>query len=114
MRRHFGRVGHPSSGKTSFVVVVSGAVLAVALCLVLVKFVRERTAAAGSGKSSAASGFSAAGQAAEERNIEASRQKYRRELRFCQALRQFEGADLTCLGDFAAEHKDLFFCGEIP
>src|SRR5262249_31599671 len=45
---------------------------------------------------------------------EVSRKKYRRELRFCQALSQFAGADANCLADFAAEHKDLFFCGEIP
>jgi hypothetical protein len=103
-----------ATGKASFIVIVSGGVLAVLLVLVLVKLVGERAAAKDSGKSAAGSTFSAAGQAAEERDIEASRQKYRRELRFCEALRRYEGADVYCLGDFAAEHKDLFFCGEVP
>jgi hypothetical protein len=114
MKRHSRCVGHLSPGRASFIAVVSGAVFSVLLVLVVVKFVGERAGTKGDGKSSPAQSVSAAGQAAEERSIEASRQKYRRELRFCEALRQFEGADLHCLGDFAAEHKDLFFCGEIP
>lgn len=102
------------SGKASFIVVVSLGVLAVLLVLVVVKLVGEGSGGKDSGKAASASGFSAADQAAEERAVEASRGKYRRQLRFCQALGLFEGADLNCLGDFAAEHKDIFFCGEIP
>ena len=64
--------------------------------------------------SSPAGEFAAAMQARDERAIEASRRKYRRELRFCEAMRFVEGADVACLADFAAEHRDVFFCEEVP
>ncbi len=107
---------HSSSGKASFIVVVSTVVLGAALVLVLVKFLTDRgRESAGRNAAVAASvRASAAAQASEEKAFEASRQKYGRELRFCQALGQFGGADLYCLEDFAVEHEDLFFCGEIP
>ena len=112
IRRQGRSIGSPSTGKASFIAVVSSVVLAVVLVLVLMKFLGERSGGKDSGASAA--GFSAAGQATEERAVEASRRKYRRELRFCEALRHFEGADLKCLEDMAAERQDLFFCGEIP
>jgi hypothetical protein len=105
--------GRRESGRASFIAVVSATLVAVLLVLVLVKFLGDRSRY-NAEASSAAAASAAAGQAADERAVAAARQKYRRELRFCEALRQFGGADLACLGDFAAEHGDLFFCGEVP
>jgi len=101
------------AGKASFIAVVTGVVLALCLALVLAKFLGDRSRGNAEARSAAAAGL-AAEQAGQERAVQASRQTYRRELRFCEALRQFEGADINCLGDFAAEHGDLFFCGEVP
>ena len=102
-----------SSGRASFIAVVSGTLIAVLLALVLVKFLGARSRRNAEARSATA-GERAARQARDERAAEASRQKYRRELRFCEALGQIEGADIRCLGDFAAEHADLFFCDEVP
>jgi hypothetical protein len=102
-----------SPGRASFIAVVTGAVLALCLALVVAKVLGDRSRGNADARSAAAAGL-AAEQARQEGAVEASRQKYRRELRFCEALRKFEGADIHCLGDFAAEHGDLFFCGEVP
>lgn len=101
-----------SSGRASFIAVVSGTLIAVLLVLVLVKFLSDRSRR-NAEASSAVAAAAAARQETDERAVAAARQKYRRELRFCEALRQFEGADVRCLGDFAAEYGDRFFCGEI-
>ena len=101
-----------SSGRASFIAVVSGTLLAVLLVLVVVKFFSDRSrhnAEAGSAVAAAAT----ARREADERDVAEARRKYRRELRFCEALRQFEGADARCLVDFAAEYGDRFFCGEV-
>ena len=101
------------AGRATLSAIVTGAVLALCLALVLAKFLGDRSRRNTEARSAAAAA-AAAGQEADERAVAAARQKYRRELRFCEALRQFEGADLACLGDFAAEHGDSFFCGEVP
>lgn len=101
-----------SSGRASFIAVVSGTLVAILLVLVVVKFLGDRSRR-NAEATSAAAAASAANQVADERAVAAARQKYRRELRFCEALRQFEGADVRCLGDFAAEYGDRFFCGEV-
>lgn len=104
----------PSAGKASFITVVSAAVVVVAAVLAAVKFFQDRAGSAGEKPASAEAALALATQASDERAVELARKKYRRELRYCEALGQFEGADLNCLADFAAEHKDLFFCSEIP
>ena len=105
-----------SPGKASFIAVVSAVVLGAAFVLVLVKFFTDKSGESASRDAAAAASVraSAASQAADEKALEASRAKYRRQLRFCEGLRVFEGANLGCLADFAAEHKDMFFCAELP
>jgi hypothetical protein len=102
-----------SSGRASWIVVVSGAVVFALLVLVVVKFLGDRRRANAEARSAEAAGL-AARQVREERAVEASRRAYGRELKFCEALRRYEGADIRCLEDLAAEHGDLFFCDEMP
>lgn len=104
------------AGKASPVGIVSVAVLGISLALVAVKFFSDRGRESSQRDAAAAASVrgSKAAQAADERALEASRAKYRRELRFCEGLRSFGGAEGACLGDFAAEHRDTFFCAEIP
>ncbi len=94
-------------------VVLGSLVLVALLVWVAVRFIARRETPGPRGRSPAGE-FAAAMQARDERAVEASRRKYRRELRFCDAMRFVEGADVACLADFAAEHRDVFFCGEVP
>ena len=94
-------------------VVLGSLVLVGLLCWLAVRaIVRQENP--GSRGSSPAGEYAAAMQARDERAVEASRRTYRRELGFCDAMRFVEGADVACLTDFAAEHRDVFFCGEVP
>lgn len=107
------RAGGSRSGGPSPWLIVGTLILLLLLVGVAV-WLGAKPESTGSRGWSPAGEFAAATQAADERAVQASRQKYGREIRFCEALGLFEGADLACLADFAAEHKDVFFCGEIP
>lgn len=94
--------------------VVLGSLVLVALLGWLAVRAIARRQGPGPRGSSPSGEYAAAMQARDERAVEASRRTYRKELGFCEAMRFVEGADVACLTDFAAEHRDVFFCGEVP